>query len=65
MAGMILALGSEEKNIPHANNNDLLIPTKDALDKDLDYYSTTFYSAAVLITSYISSVDSPAYLLPV
>ena len=26
-----MALASKEKNVPHANNNGLLIPTKDAL----------------------------------
>jgi len=64
MANMILALAYEEKNVPHANNSALLIPTKDTLDKDLDYYSTAFYSAAVLVTSYMSSVDSPSLSFP-
>ena len=32
MASMILTLASKEKNVPQANNNGLLIPTKDALD---------------------------------
>lgn len=54
---ILLALASGEKNVTHSNNNDLLIPTKDALDRDLYYYSTTFYSAAALVTSYISSTS--------